>query len=390
MAADAVPLLKAFQEFDRDGSGYITLDEVHAVLVQQDVHLSKHRCVALFNKVDRNSDGMISFEEFQTTFHGLSGNAADWIHLSGADVGTDFSAQVPPPDLPVWQFLVAGGCGGIVSRTATAPLERLRIQAQLGVPIGYLVGKLKDIYATEGFRGLWAGNFANCLRVFPFAGLSCVFYGRLTKWLPCDDELDAMEPFWRALAGAGAGSAATICTYPLDVLRARLTVSPNTNGESCPRPRSFADAAEKILARQGFRGFFRGLQPTLFAVAPFIGLQQASYDVLKAAATKDAGLRPSVPLYLFCGASAGLLAQSVVFPLDVVRRRMQLDAIPGCESAIEGQAIRLNTWLALRRLVTTGGPQSLFAGLLPTFIKVAPAVAISVTVRDAALGRLST
>ena len=84
--------------------------------------------------------------------------------------------------------------GGISSRTATAPLERVKIQAQMGNRAA-LMSQLSKILSKEGASGLWAGNFTNCLRVFPFAGLSCVFYSRFVKYLPCDNVLDPMEPF---------------------------------------------------------------------------------------------------------------------------------------------------------------------------------------------------
>lgn len=37
------------------------------------------------------------------------------------------------------------------------------------------------MWRGEGFRGLFAGNGANCLRVFPFSGLVCLAYANLAK-----------------------------------------------------------------------------------------------------------------------------------------------------------------------------------------------------------------
>ena len=53
-----------------------------------------------------------------------------------------------------------------------------------------------------------------------------------------------------------------------------------------------------------------------------------------------------------------------------------------------GQGLRLYTWLALQSVITEGGARSLYAGIFPTMLKVAPAVAVSVVVRDYILGRL--
>lgn len=81
-----------------------------------------------------------------------------------------------------------------------------------------------------------------------------------------------------------------------------------------------------------------------------------------------------------------MLAQSVVFPLDVLRRRLQLGigTTRGNSSGTEGRLQAMHN--AVR---VGGGVRGLYTGLSPTFMKVAPAVALSVTVRDAVLGRLN-
>ena len=109
----------------------------------------------------------------------------------------------------------------------------------------------------------------------------------------------------------------------------------------------------------------------------------------------DSGyFKPSVGCFLGCGAVAGLTAQAIVYPLDVVRRRIQLNKIPPKNNMKigstppAGQGVRLYTWLALQSVVAEGGARSLYAGMFPTMLKVAPAVAVSVVVRDYILGRL--
>ena len=68
---------------------------------------------------------------------------------------------------------IAGGTGGIVSRTATAPLERIKIMSQMGL-YGSMRNIYKNIIESQGYIGLWKGNGVNCLRVFPFGG--CVTF----------------------------------------------------------------------------------------------------------------------------------------------------------------------------------------------------------------------
>ena len=388
---DAANLRKVFDQIDSDRSGSITESELLEALVSMHIHVTRTDVKKMVAKVDQNSDGLVTFGEFVEIFGNvpnatLEGVTRAWVHSAGTDVGTDLAPPIPPKDLPLYQFLLAGGFGGISSRTATAPLERVKIQAQMGNRAA-LVSQLSKILSKEGVSGLWAGNFTNCLRVFPFAGLSCVFYSRFVKYLPCDNVLDPMEQFWRAVAGGMAGICASTLTYPLDVIRARQTVA-GSNGNT-----GILRIASEIMAKEGVTSFYKGLQPTLLAVAPFIGLQQASYDLYKQLFIDSGYFKPSVGLFLGCGAVAGLTAQAIVYPLDVVRRRIQLNKIPD-KKAIQiastkpGQGLRLYTWLALQSVITEGGARSLYAGIFPTMLKVAPAVAVSVVVRDYILGRL--
>ena len=74
--------------------------------------------------------------------------------------------------------VLAGGLGGVASRTATAPLERLRVMAQMGAA-GGTWSLFRGVVAREGWRGLFVGNLAHCVRVFPCGAITCTAYGRL-------------------------------------------------------------------------------------------------------------------------------------------------------------------------------------------------------------------
>ena len=372
-------LRHVFDEIDADHSGFLQLEELAEALSLLGVHIPAHQIQTLLNKVDTNSDGKISFEEFSSFFSMIP--KADlrsvfnaWTHQAGIDIGIDIPA-LPPTNMPLWRFLCAGGVAGCASRTLTAPLEKLKIQAQVtGKSSGSLLSLAKTL--TSGtIRTAWQGNLTNCLRIFPYSGLVCVFYSQILKALPADNEMDALEPVWRALGGGIAGAAATTLTYPLDVIRAKLTVATTDSTHG------IMSTAREVVAKSGIRGLWGGLSATLLAVAPFVGLQQASYDVMKMVLIDKGLASPSVGFFTSCGVASGLFAQTLVYPLDVLRRRIQVE---GVESAWA----RLYTLPALRRVVQKEGMRGLYAGLGATYMKVAPAVATSLVVRDAMLGRL--
>ena len=82
----------------------------------------------------------------------------------------------------------------------------------------------------------------------------------------------------------------------------------------------------------------------------------------------------SAPSYIHTG-------QTCVYPLDVLRRRMQLGG-GGASSAVMADT----TWLALRQVVKQEGLKSLFSGIVPTYAKVIPAVAVAMTTSKELIG----
>ena len=65
-----------------------------------------------------------------------------------------------------------------------------------------------------------------------------------------------------------------------------------------------------MAATEKLPGLYRGIGPTLLAIAPFMAIQQSSYDVLKQQAIKHE-LEPTASLFFICGSIAGGVAQTV-------------------------------------------------------------------------------
>ena len=124
--------------------------------------------------------------------------------------------------------LLAGGIAGVVSRTSVAPLERVKILFQVqglsaqGAPPRHtsVARSITSIARTEGVGGLWRGNGANCVRVFPSSACQFWAYAELKRRMFGGRE---PGPHERLVAGGLAGAAAQTITYPLDFIRARLS-----------------------------------------------------------------------------------------------------------------------------------------------------------------------
>ncbi|XP_055601390.1 solute carrier family 25 member 16-like isoform X2 [Uranotaenia lowii] len=283
--------------------------------------------------------------------------------------------------------LLAGGIAGMCSKTAVAPLDRIKILLQahsihykhLGVFSG-----LKHIVKKESFLALYKGNGAQMVRIFPYAATQFtafeIYKKYLGKILPSKIPIKHADKF---VAGAGAGVTAVTLTYPLDTIRARLAFQ--VTGEH--RYNGIVHTAVTIFKTEGgFRALYRGFVPTLMGMVPYAGFSFYCFEMLKFVCMKYApgvtcdrlerntgGLVLSVPAKLLCGGFAGAVAQSFSYPLDVTRRRMQL-AMMNPETAKFGMGMFRTLAIIYNE---NGIIKGLYRGMSINYLRAIPMVAVS-------------
>mmetsp|Transcript_54047 Transcript_54047/g.171503 ORF Transcript_54047/g.171503 Transcript_54047/m.171503 type:complete len:175 (-) Transcript_54047:78-602(-) len=134
------------------------------------------------------------------------------------------AARQLPSYSSIAKSLIAGGIAGGVSRTAVAPLERLKILQQVQDPknpkyTGVWQG-LRRMMAEGGIRDMMKGNGTNCVRIVPNSAVKFFTYEQLSHAIlfrmKQDDPDARLTPVMRLTAGAGAGIIAMSATYPLD------------------------------------------------------------------------------------------------------------------------------------------------------------------------------
>lgn len=297
--------------------------------------------------------------------------------------------------LSICKSLVAGGVAGGVSRTAVAPLERLKILLQVQNPhsIKYngTIQGLKYIWRTEGFKGLFKGNGTNCARIVPNSAVKFFSYEQASKGIlylyrqQTGNEDAELTPLLRLGAGACAGIIAMSATYPMDMVRGRITVQTE---KSPYQYRGMFHALSTVLREEGPRALYKGWTPSVIGVVPYVGLNFAVYESLKdwLIKTKAFGLvddELGVVTRLACGAAAGTVGQTVAYPLDVIRRRMQMVGWNHAASIIAGDG-RSKVPLeytgmidAFRKTVKYEGVRALYKGLVPNSVKVVPSISIA-------------
>jgi solute carrier family 25 phosphate transporter 23/24/25/41 len=241
---------------------------------------------------------------------------------------------------------------------------------------------LKYMMKEEGMRGMFKGNGTNCVRIIPNAALKFLTYEQLTRRISYNMQQSGgdgqMTPTLRLAAGAVAGIIGMSATYPLDMVRGRLTVQTDN------QYRGIMHAARLIIKQEGLIALWRGWLPSVIGVIPYMGLNFAVYETLKDLTLKAYDLNDerelSVLSRLACGAVAGTTGQTVAYPLDVVRRRLQMSGWNGAQTlhAEQGHAVIYKGMVdCFVRTVREEGMRALFKGLLPNYIKVVPSIAIA-------------
>lgn len=249
-----------------------------------------------------------------------------------------------------------------------------------------VIAALSKITREEGARALWKGNGVTVLHRLPYSSINFYAYENIMDWLEGegafatpketgggrggggDGDVRRQKGFgWdvtrRLVAGGSAGMLACTLTYPLDLVRTRLaaqTTVQHYNG--------LFHALYTIAKEEGARGLYRGLPPTLVGVGPNLAINFAAYETFrKLASEHDTGI-PSSLTSLVCGSSAAMVSATATYPLDLVRRRLQMRCAKD-----RGQGFLR----VLRGIWASEGVPGFYRGIIPEYAKVVPGVSIT-------------
>jgi len=217
-----------------------------------------------------------------------------------------------------------------------------------------------------------AGNGTNCIRIVPY---SAVQFGAYNLYKPYFEDTPGaqLDPLRRLLCGGLAGITSVTFTYPLDIVRTRLSIQSasfkelSRKGEKLPG--MFGLMADMYKNEGGWTALYRGIVPTIAGVAPYVGINFMIYEGFRQYFTKEGETSPSSAAKLLSGALSGGLAQTCTYPLDVLRRRFQVNTMPG-------MGYQYTSLLgAIRQIMVQEGVKGFYKGLTPNLLKVAPSMA---------------
>jgi len=238
------------------------------------------------------------------------------------------------PKLSFVENFALSGVAAVISKTAAAPIERVKLMVQnqdemlksgrLDKPYTGVLDCSRRILANEGFLPFWRGNLANCLRYFPTQALNFAFKDKIKAAFKPKKTDPYLSVLGKNVAAGGAAGAMSLCfVYSLDYARTRLA-NDAKSGKKGGGERQFNglfDVYKKTLASDGFAGLYRGFAISCVGIVVYRGCYFGFYDTLKPIILgEDAGVLSSFCLGYAVTVSAGLCS----YPIDTIRRRMMM------------------------------------------------------------------
>ncbi|XP_078447555.1 calcium-dependent mitochondrial ATP-magnesium/phosphate carrier protein 2-like [Wolffia australiana] len=375
-------LYRIFQAIDVEHSGCILPEELWDALVKAGIEIDDEELARFVEHVDKDNDGIITFDEWrdflllyphEVTIEGIY---RYWERVCLVDIGEQ--AVIPEgisKRLDASKYLIAGGVAGAASRTATAPLDRLKVMMQVQTTKLSAINAVKDLWKEGRLKGFFRGNGLNVVKVTPESAIKFYSFEMLKTVIVNlrGQDMNDIGASGRLIAGGLAGAIAQTAIYPVDLVKTRL----QTHGCEAGRAPHLGKLSRDIWVHEGPRAFYRGLFPSLLGIVPYAGIDLAAYETLKDLSRTYIldNSEPGPLVQLGCGTISGALGASCVYPLQVIRTRMQAQPT-NAEAAYKGMGDVF--WRTYRY----EGFRGFYKGIIPNLLKVVPAASITYLVYE--------
>ena len=325
---------QVFRDVDADGDGQIDSKELRRGVERAGLKISDEQLRAAFKRMDLDRDGRLSFDEFESTLmllpHGANPEAVFDAFAHRAFVDDPDGFMTMPRDIDTGRrtslsaHMRTMGGGGDDDDTAGDDTAGGDASGNAGATLGDGGGSGETIGTA---KKLASGGVAGAVSRSATAPID------RTKTIMQAGRL----PSSGGIAPVAGASAAT---------------------SAAPRV-TLASAARAVWHEGGWRAFWRGNGANVAKVVPETATKYVAFDILKRQLAKDPG-NATVLERFAAGGMAGAAAQTVVYPLEIVKTRVSLSA-GGCSMAtVIGGVLR------------TEGTRGLFKGLTPSLVGIFP------------------
>ncbi|GAB4821098.1 hypothetical protein N2152v2_008144 [Parachlorella kessleri] len=374
---------RVFDEMDGDKNGQLDAQEVRRAATGKAPRMALGLAVnekevgRMIGLLDTDGDSKINYQEFRRFAILLPGaqvnrrklvaawvDSADWVDCM------EYRLNHIPPTQPL-ERLLAGGVAGAVSRTVVAPLERLRTLMMTEANARSLMPVLRRMWGEGGVKGLFRGNLATVVKVFPASAIQFSTYDSVKDVMLLSQgqgrgggmasDLSNAQKF---TAGLISGATACTFTYPLEAMRTQVQVSQGAGV-------GYLALLRGTVANGGLRGLYRGYNVALVRDCIGYGLGFAGYEALCSLYKDHVNHgRPTSPGERgVLGGLAAMLVMTATMPQENVMRRLQVQGRPGFPQQYRGALD------CVSQMLHREGVASFWRGSLSSYLKVVPSIA---------------
>ncbi|XP_059454624.1 ADP,ATP carrier protein ER-ANT1 [Corylus avellana] len=262
---------------------------------------------------------------------------------------------------------VMGGVAAVISKSAAAPLERVKLllqnqgemikRGQLKRPYMGVGECSRRIFREEGLLSFWRGNQANIIRYFPTQAFNFALKGYFKSIFGRSKEKDGYIKWFAGnmASGSAAGATTSLFLYHLDYARTRL----GTDAKECRvngqrQFKGLLDVYRKTLSSDGIVGLYRGFGASIMGITLYRGMYFGIYDTMKPIVLVGSFEGNFFASFLL-GWSITTVSGVCAYPFDTVRRRMMMTS---------GQPVKYrNSIHAFREIIRLEGFTALFRGV---------------------------
>lgn len=322
------------------------------------------------------------------------------------DVNADGDMILTNEFINGFSYFLAGGISGVISRTFTAPLDRIKVfliartdlsstilnskshllelnpNANLDRLKSPIVKAIQSLYRQGGLRSFYVGNGLNSIKVFPESSIKFGVFEMTKKLLlrleGGNNKNDQLSKVSTYLAGGISGVIAQFCSYPIDTIKFRMQCAPLDN--QLKGNALLMTTVKNMYMENGIKTFYRGVIVGLLGIFPYAALDLGTFTALKSWYITRQSTYLDIPRdnielnnmsILSLGALSGTIGATVVYPINSLRTRLQAQGTFAHPYRYKG------FWDVLTKTYAKEGLQGLYKGLTPTLMKVCPAVSMS-------------
>ncbi|KAK5780450.1 Ca(2+)-binding ATP:ADP antiporter SAL1 PWA37_002578 [Arxiozyma heterogenica] len=375
---------------------------------------SKNNTNSTVNSINEHPDHYISYNQWRDFLilmpreEGSRLNTAyTYYYLSNEDLDLSSEGDITPTSefIRGFSYFLAGGISGVISRTCTAPFDRIKVfliartdlastllnskkdllvknpKADINKIRSPIIKAITSLYKQGGIKAFYVGNGLNAFKVFPESSIKFGTFElvkRLISKIEGIENPQNLSQMATYLAGGISGVMAQFSSYPIDTLKFRIQCAPLDN--PLHGNRLLIDTAKQMYKEGGLSIFYRGVSVGLMGIFPYAALDLGTFTTLKRWYIERQAKQMGVPsdklkldnlAVLPIGAFSGSVGATVVYPINLLRTRIQA----------QGTFAHPYTYVGFidcfKQTVAREGYQGLYKGLVPTLAKVIPAVSIS-------------